>query len=103
MADSTFDGHSDVTTKIILENPTKGVQYRWTISEFRDKHYIGIREWYMGFEGEWLPTKNGVTMPYELHVCSRLFDAFYDILSQAETLESVLDATDDDRPVYRDD
>ncbi len=103
MAEGSYEGHSDIDTKIILENEAKGIQYRWTISQFRDKFYIGIREWYVGFEGEWLPTRNGITMPYELHVCSRLFDAFYEILSTAETLEKVLDATDTDRPVYRED
>lgn len=57
---------------------------------FRDKHYISIREYYLDFEGEFSPSKNGVTLPYSLHTTSRLFKAFADILSDAEVLHEVI-------------
>jgi len=44
----------------------------------------------MDFEGGYAPTNNGVTMPYELHTTSRLFNALSDILSDAEVLDAVI-------------
>lgn len=75
---------------IILENPDKGIQYRFTISEFRDKTYIGIREWYLDWEGDYAPTNNGLTLPYSLHTTARLYSAFTEILSDAEVLDEVI-------------
>ena len=84
-------GHTDLVDSIILDNPAKGIQYRFTISEFRGRSYIGIREWYLDFEGEYAPTNNGVTMPYEMHTTSRLYGALADILSNAEILAEVIE------------
>jgi len=53
--------------------------------------YVGIREWYVDFEGEFAPTNNGVTLPYELHTTSRLYQAFTDILSDAEVLKETIE------------
>jgi hypothetical protein len=90
MSDSeSYDGFTDLENSIILENKAKGIQYRFTISSFRGKDYIGIREWYMDFEGEYAPSKNGITMPYNLHTTSRLYSSLADVLSKAEVLEEV--------------
>jgi hypothetical protein len=85
----SYAGFTDLKESIILENEAKGIQYRFTISSFRDKKYIGIREWYMDFEGEYAPSKNGVTMPYSLHTTSRLYGALVSVLSEAEVLTEV--------------
>jgi hypothetical protein len=85
-----YSGHSDLVEFVILENEDKGTQYRFTVSSFRGKEYIGIREWYMGFEGEYAPSNNGVTLPYNLHVTSRLFHSLSTILSEAEVLSEVI-------------
>lgn len=44
----------------------------------------------MDFDGDFAPTNNGVTMPYELHTTSRLYSALADILSNAEVLAEVI-------------
>lgn len=86
--------HTDQVTSTIFINEDKGVQYRFTISEFRGKNYIGVREWYVDFEGEWAPSNNGFTMPYELHTSARLFGALAEVLSDAEVLKDVLESSD---------
>jgi hypothetical protein len=85
----SYKGFTDLVESVILENEAKGIQYRFTISSFRDKTYIGIREWYMNFEGDYAPSKNGVTLPYSLHTTSRLYKALHNILSAAEVLDEV--------------
>mgnify|MGYP006143746255 FL=1 len=87
----SYKGFTDVAEHIIIENEAKGIQYRFTISTFRDKTYMGIREWYMNFEGEYAPSKNGVTLPYSLHTTSRLYNALKSTLSTAEVLDEVIE------------
>lgn len=76
----------------------KEVQFRFSISEFREKHYIGIRKWLLDYDGEWIPTKAGVTMPYDLATTSALFSAFCKILSKAEVLHEVVAHSKEDTP-----
>ena len=90
-----YEEHTDLIETVILENDAKGIQYRFTISEFRDVTYIGIREWYQDFDGEFAPSNNGMTLPYSLHTTSRLYGALTSILSDAEVLDAVIQEAKD--------
>lgn len=70
--------------RVIHEDNDKGTQLRVTISSFRDVVYLHIRKYYLSFEGEWMPTKEGVSMPLTLNNSLKLFLAMADILSEAE-------------------
>lgn len=35
------------------------------LSDFRGKKYLDIRKWYEDDEGEWKPTRKGLTLPLE--------------------------------------
>lgn len=91
-------GHTDVVEEVLFDNPVKGIQYRFSISEFRDVLYISIREWIIGFEGEWMPTRNGMTFPYTLAVTSGMFRAFCGVLSKAEVITTVLESIKNGNP-----
>ena len=80
---------NDLIDVIIFEHPSKEIQYRFTISEFRDVTYLSIREWYKDYLGHFAPSNNGITLPYTLHTCSGLFSALTLLLAEAETLEQV--------------
>lgn len=84
-----LEGHNDLLESILFENPNKGIQYRLSITEFRGNNYLSIREYYQDFEGEWMPTKNGCSFPYELIVVGNLFKSLTELLSKAEVLEAV--------------
>ena len=86
-----YVGHTDLLDVVILDNPAKGVQYRLTISEFRESLYIGVREWYASFDNCFAPSNNGFSMPYNLHSSAALYHALTAILTQAETLAEVRD------------
>ena len=90
MVADNFDGHEDKLNAVIFENIEYGVQVRFTISEFMDKHYFGIRKWYLGFEGEWLPTREGFSWPYNLSSMTNLYSAFAEVVSTAEITEDVI-------------
>ena len=82
-----YDNLTDLATHVICEH--NGAQFRLTISEFREKHYIGIRKYYLSYDSEWLPTKEGVSFPYNLHTTSSLFSALCSLLSEAEVLNEI--------------
>ncbi len=75
--------------KIIFENPEKGVQLRAVVSEFRDIEYFHLRKYYLSFEGEYVPTKEGVAMPVSLHNVYTLLDALIEICAKAESVDSI--------------
>lgn len=80
---------TDLIDVVLFENKEKQIQYRFTISEFRDVNYLSIREWYQDFEGHYAPSSNGVTLPYSLHLTSSLYWGLASLLSKAEVLGEV--------------
>lgn len=40
----------------------EGERIRVSISEFKEKMYLGIRQYYQAGEDEWRPTKKGISM-----------------------------------------
>lgn len=74
---------TDIYSKIILEDEYK--QVRLTINEFREQEYLHLREYYLGFEEEWLPTDKGIAIPLELETSRELFVAISEIISLAES------------------
>ncbi|MFH1609841.1 MAG: transcriptional coactivator p15/PC4 family protein, partial [Candidatus Bipolaricaulota bacterium] len=35
-------------------------------TQFKGKEYLDLRQFFQGDEGEWLPTKKGVSLPWDL-------------------------------------
>lgn len=35
-------------------------------TEFKGKEYLDLRQFFEGDDGQWLPTKKGVSLPWEL-------------------------------------
>ena len=77
--------NDDVYEKIILEQEDKEIQYRLVVSTFRDVEYVHIRKYYLDFEGEYKPTKEGVCIPFELNSLSNLFEGLVELLSLSES------------------
>ena len=74
--------------KIIQQ--TEDEQVRLVINTFRGTEYISLRKYYLSFDEEWLPTKQGITMPIDFDNTRNLFEGLVDILSLAES-KSVLE------------
>lgn len=86
--------HTDLIDLVLFERPDKGLQYRLSITEFRGTHYFSIREWYADYEGKFSASTNGVTIPYELAVCSSLLSSLLALLSKAEVTAQVIQELD---------
>lgn len=74
---------TDIYSRIIFNSEHK--QIRLTINEFKETEYLHIREYYQGFEEEWLPTNKGIAIPLEIETSKELFIALSEILSLAES------------------
>ena len=70
--------------KVIFQNDEKDFQWRLTVSEFRGVQYLNIRKYFLSFEEDYLPTKEGATMPLSILPVYNLFEGLYEILSFAE-------------------
>jgi hypothetical protein len=75
--------------KLISENEEKGEQYRLVISEFRDNQYLHLRKYFLSFEGEWIPTKEGATIPATIHSIFALLDGLLEICSYEEGIDAI--------------
>lgn len=70
--------------KVISENEDKNSQLRLVVSEFRDVQYLHLRKYYQDYEGNWMPTKEGASMPYNLASTYALLDGLIEICANEE-------------------
>lgn len=73
-----------VFSRTIHYDADKEIQIRLTINEFRGSQYLHIRKYFMDFYGEWVPTKDGISMPLNISCTLKLFLALSEIMSEAE-------------------
>lgn len=70
--------------KIISENMDKGFQIRLVVSVFREIEYIHVRKYFLSFEGEWIPSKEGISIPLTIQNSYSLLEGFAEICSGIE-------------------
>jgi hypothetical protein len=75
--------------KTIYENLDKFYQLKLTVSEFRDKYYINIRKYFQSYEGDYVPSKEGVSMEASMENIYALLDGLFEIVSNGEAEEIV--------------
>ena len=74
----------EIYEKIISETKEGTEQIRLTINEFRGVEYLHLRKYYLDFEGEFKPSKDGVAMSLDFENSKALFEGLVEILSLAE-------------------
>lgn len=77
--------------KIIFENLDKGFQLRVVVNNFRDIEYLHIRKYFLSFDGDFVPTKEGISIPMSIQNVYNLLDALIEVCSKAEGLDSLLE------------
>lgn len=76
-------------SKIIDENLDKGFQIRLAVNDFRDVTYIQLRKFFLSYEGEWVPSREGVSIPASTENTYAILDGLFEICSQAEGEEII--------------
>jgi hypothetical protein len=70
--------------KLIHEDAEKQIQVRLTINTFRGIEYLHLRKYYLDFDEEWKPSKEGIAMELDFNNSRELFSGLIEILSLAE-------------------
>ena len=76
-------------SKTIEENMDKGFQVRLAVNDFRDTTYIQLRKFFLSYEGEWVPSREGVSIPASTENIYALLDGLFEICSVAEGEEII--------------
>jgi len=79
----------EVYERVIHYDSEKGHQVRLTISTFRGVEYLGLRKYYLDFEEEWKPSKEGISMAIDFSNTRELFIGLTEILALAESKEVI--------------
>ena len=70
--------------KLIYENVDKFYQLRLTISDFRDKQYVNIRKYFLSYEGDYIPSKEGISMEASITNVHSLLEGLIELCSKEE-------------------
>lgn len=76
-------------SKVIEENLEKGYQINLVVNDFRDTTYIQLRKYFLSYEGDWVPSREGVSVPASTENIYALLDGLFDICSKAEGEEII--------------
>ena len=71
--------------KIISQNEEGTEQVKLTINTFYDVEYLHLRKYYLDFDGDFKPSKDGVAMKLDFNNSKNLFEGLVEILSLAES------------------
>ena len=74
----------EIYEKIVSEKENGTEQIRLTINEFRGVEYLHLRKYYLDFEGDFKPSKDGIAMSLDFENSKALFEGLVEILSLAE-------------------
>jgi hypothetical protein len=80
----------EVYEKIISENEEGTEQVKLTINTFYDVEYMHLRKYYLDFDGDFKPSKDGIAMKLDFNNSRGLFEGLVEILSLAES-KSILE------------
>ena len=75
--------------KLIEENMEKGFQVKLVVNEFRDVIYVHLRKYFLSYEGEWVPSREGISIPASIENIHSLLYGLFDICAQAEGKEVI--------------
>ena len=76
--------------KVISENEEGTEQVKLTINTFYDTEYLHLRKYYLDFDGDFRPSKDGIAMKLDFNNSKGLFEGLVEILSLAES-KSILE------------
>lgn len=76
--------------KLIYENEPKGYQLKLVVNEFRGVQYVHLRKYFLSYEGEFIPSREGVSMEASIHNILSLLDGLIEICSKEESEEAIL-------------
>ena len=84
MSDSTL-----LYEKVIYNNEAKFYELRLTVSEFRGIQYVNVRKYFLSYEGEYIPSKEGISMEASMTNVHSLLEGLIEICSKEESKDLI--------------
>ena len=84
-----LENEPELYEKLIYQNDDKFYQLKLTVSEFKGKYYVNVRKYFQSYEGDFIPSKEGVSMEASMHNVLSLLDGLMDIVSKEESVELI--------------
>ena len=75
--------------RLVEENLEKGFQVKLVVNDFRDVTYIQLRKYFLTYEGDWVPSREGVSSPASIENIQSLLYGLLDVCSRAEGEEII--------------
>lgn len=75
--------------RLIEENMEKGFQVKLVVNEFREVIYIQLRKYFLSYEGDWVPSREGISIPASIENIHSLLYGLFDICAKAEGKEVI--------------
>lgn len=85
-----------VLDEIVCEIPEKYIQWRLTVNIFREKEYLHLRKYFLDFEGEYVPSREGACIEVNIQRLANIVSALFKVLSEAEAVKEVVEYLDEE-------
>jgi hypothetical protein len=85
-----MDEEQEYYEKIIHQDDTKSFQLRLVVNTFKERTYVHLRKYFLSYEGEFVASKEGVSMEASLDSILSLLDGLMEIVSHEEARDTVL-------------
>lgn len=83
------DDREYIVEKTLYTNEEQAYQYRLTVSEFRGVIYLNIRKYFLSFEEEYIPSREGATFPLTVPSLTNLLDGLMEVATKADKDEAL--------------
>lgn len=75
--------------KLIYENELKGYRLMLVVNEFRGVQYVHIRKYFLSYEGEYIPAKEGISMEAAVENIFSLLEGLIELCSKEEVTDTI--------------
>ena len=75
--------------RLIEENLDKGYQIKLVVNEFKEVVYIQLRKYFLSYEGDWIPSREGISVPASIENIHNILYGLFDICAKAEGKEVI--------------
>lgn len=75
--------------KLIYDNELKSYQVKLVVNEFKGVQYVHLRKYFLSYEGEFVPSKDGISMEASMHNILSLLEGLVELCSKEETEQTI--------------
>lgn len=75
--------------KLIYQNDVKFYQLKLVVNEFRGEQYIHLRKYFQSYEGDYVPSREGISMVASIPNIFALLEGLIELCSKEESADVI--------------